>query len=779
MALNKYLARTHELIDQYKGEAPFTQFQNLDGNLATFDDLVWFHIDPNTGTKTRLSTGIHGIRGGGSAGSDSKHALREPYGDLVKVFAIEVFNSSLSAGEKYNRIGAARRLLTTMKGELHTQTAPTIIECNKGTNSISRVIVFLEFCEQHGLMPRVSEQVRRANRSLSDRDSTGHKAEATQREKMAKEEVIKAVGNVYGKTVTSLLNGNAEQGYFRDALTSFIVLLCLASPNRASAEVSLLANQKLQSYSEDGRPEVFFLDWHGSKGYQDNKNHILSALSLHVEKGLNYFSKACQPGRIIAAYYINPNQALGELLGDFPLDPERKARLDLSRKPHLFTLGYALGFYAIDESIEVFNSDAPVRRRSADPSKPIRHGLRYNCWQPKYIYELQTEDKISTSTVPTAARQSIVRLSGTTFGNTTNTSYLDHNGNGLVSIERVESFLIELHKKAFPSFPEGFSTGDLNSVRMDTALFCVLGHQFFASNAKGKKGGRLGSRGYYSIVSPKSLAQLAAYDLGNQGNYFTRHGFKSRYFLNFHQLRHYTNTVAERSGIPNEVVTAWSGRKSREQTHEYVHTSHADRSARVSDVQTKTNDTTQPIRWVSRNEIEQEFNLPASVTSTGICAQNLIVSPCEYLNDFVSSCFMCPNACHVAGDTDAIATLEKDCQFQQKRLEAVRADARLAVSKAMQDWFILHNRNTQVLAQLVQLMKEQPKGTVISFNDKGQQFNLVDTKTKAITHVVAKLTDSRSDLEKALDQQNKGEPERQPNDDLTQLMAKYSLVETA
>ena len=47
MALNKYLVRTHALIQKYKDEAPFKQFENLDGQLATFDNLVWFYIDPN------------------------------------------------------------------------------------------------------------------------------------------------------------------------------------------------------------------------------------------------------------------------------------------------------------------------------------------------------------------------------------------------------------------------------------------------------------------------------------------------------------------------------------------------------------------------------------------------------------------------------------------------------------------------------------------------------------------------------------------------------------
>lgn len=776
MALNKYLGRAHALIQKYKDEAPFKQFQNLDGQLASFDNLVWFYIDPITGKKTRVLTGQHGVRGHGSAGSDPKYALPEPYGDLVKVFAIEAFNAAVSATEIQARIGSARRLLTNMKGDLHKQTASTIIECF-GESRLERVVIFLEFCEHQGLMPRASDQIRRTIRYKRDR--TGHSVEATRREKMADEGVIRAVGNIYGKTITRLTQGNAEPGSFRDALATFIALLCCASPNRAAAEVLLLANQELQSYSEDDRAEVFYLDWPGSKGYQDNRNHILSALGGHVEKGLNYFSKACQPGRIVASYYIDPNQTLGQLLGDFHLDSERKARLHLNRKPHLFTLGYALGFYELDAEVHVFTQDAEQLRSTYERTKPARVSHRKDCWQPKYISELQIEDQISSNPSDKAIRPGIRRLLGVSFQNN-HTKKFDPNGNRLISIGQLEKVVLDMQNEAFPSFPVGFSTGDLNSVKMDVALFCVLGPQFVKSGSnKTRGGGVTGHHGYYHILVPRSLATAASWDLGQRGEIFLRHGFSSNHFLNFHQLRHYLNTIADKSSIPNEVLTSWSGRKSREQTNEYIHTSHAYRSSRVGDVQAKTNESTHPIRWVSSKEIVREFNLPASVTSTGICTQNLVVSPCEFLNDFISSCFMCPNACHVAGDSDAIETLEKDCQFQYRRLEAVKNDNRLNVSRAMQEWFVLHNGNTQVLTQLVQLMKDMPAGTVISFNEKAQQFNLLDAKSKKLTQVVAKLTDSRKDLQNALERQNKATDEPRSNEDLTKLMAKYNLVETA
>jgi hypothetical protein len=245
--------------------------------------------------------------------------------------------------------------------------------------------------------------------------------------------------------------------------------------------------------------------------------------------------------------------------------------------------------------------------------------------------------------------------------------------NGVVSIGILEQTFIRLLQKNFPTFPLGFSTGDAGSVRMDSALFCITGHQYFKATGY-TQGGPQGSASFYTIVSPSSLAILAAYDLKPWGSLFVRHGFPPSYSLNFHQLRHFTNTVADQSGIPNEIITAWSGRKSRNQTNEYIHTSHADRAEKVRAVQTPQEDFSGSIRLISKEQVSQQLNLPASITSTGICTQNLISNPCEFLNDFVSTCFLCPSACYTAGDTDALEILNRDLEVQSRRLEAVKRD---------------------------------------------------------------------------------------------------------
>jgi len=773
MALNKYLDRAEVLIKQYKKNATFEQFQTPTGEPATFDDLIWFYVNPNTARKTRILTGRHGTKGNGSAGSGTENALPKPYGDLVKVFIVEIFNLSISESEKTARIGNARKLLSSMHGHLYQQNTSSIIDYFH-VSRFDRVMPFMDFCETHGLVPEITQRLRALNKD--DRDRTGHEIDSKRKQKMADDGVIKAIGAVYAKTIKSLINERPVPGYFRDAFASFMALLCLASPNRAAAEVPLLPNQKLMSYSEGDRTKVFYLDWPGSKGFKDNHNHILRDLAPSVEKGLDYFSKACQPGRIVARYYINPDQKLRTLLGDFPIEPERKARLALNKKPHIFQLGYALGFYGIDAEVYVYSEDSSYKKRPSQLNTRVILSKRTSCMRLKKIADLQTEDLISSNAAKNSARPCLPKLLNCGFQGK-HAKKFDPNGNRLISVGQIESLLFEFHRQSFPSFPLGFSTGDQGQIKMDTALFCVLGHQYYVQTVIRKSGGAPGGSGFYTLLLPANLANNAAVDVGRRGSLFTRNGFSSGLFLNFHQLRHYTNTLADRSGIPNEIITAWSGRKGREQTLEYIHTSHAERTSRVEDVQTTTNETTQPIRWVSKDDIEKELNLPASVTSTGVCAQNLITSPCDYLNDFVSSCVLCPSSCHVAGDQNAIDFLDRDHQFQCRRLKTVEKDKRLTVSKAMQDWFITHKRNTDILSQLVQLMKEMPMGTVITFNKKTAQFNLVNIQTKQIEHVVAKLSNFEHGLSKALEQHNKSKRQPEFNKELTDLLATYYLEE--
>lgn len=119
--LNKFLDRFEGLLDQYRSQE-LSQFRGPTNERAQWDDLIWFHIDPNTNRKIRFLCGKHGLKGKGAAGNKPEFALRYPYSHLVKVWVIETSNAQVSAGERQDRVASVRKLISAMTGELYEQT---------------------------------------------------------------------------------------------------------------------------------------------------------------------------------------------------------------------------------------------------------------------------------------------------------------------------------------------------------------------------------------------------------------------------------------------------------------------------------------------------------------------------------------------------------------------------------------------------------------------------------------------------------------------------------
>jgi len=235
--------------------------------------------------------------------------------------------------------------------------------------------------------------------------------------------------------------------------------------------------------------------------------------------------------------------------------------------------------------------------------------------------------------------------------------------------------------------------------------------------------------------------------------------------------------MAHLSDIPIEIITAWSGRKDVNQTFEYIHTTEHEESERISSVLNFSNDKDSDIRIITSKDLTETTNLPASVTSTGVCIQELNVSPCEYLNDFVSQCFMCSSACHIAGDQKAIDLFEKDFVYQKARLDQVSNDSRVKVSKAMQDWVVIHHRNTEVLKSLILLMKEYPVGSIIRFSQRISEFKVTDLSTKKVETIRFALPDSNSGLKSLQSTETSHVDLGAENSDLNNLLSNFGLSE--
>lgn len=770
--LNKYLDRLESLLSSYRGHE-LLQFEGPTGERARFDDLIWYHIDPKTGRRTRFLCGRHGIRGGGSAGNKPEAALRYPYSHLVKVWIIETSNAPISAEERQSRVSCARKLLSAMNGELYEQTNETVTQVFTNTlRGIDRVNPFLAFCADNGLMRPMRLK------SVDGRDRTGHAQFDAAVEKLPTIESVLALGDIFARifepvSATGLVR-HGKQVNPKDAWVATYGLLGLASPNRLSSEVPVLPKQRLKTYAERGGKPVYFLDWKGSKGFKDNRNHVLAALADYVEKAINFFFVACEPARILCRFYENPSQPLKALLGDFKVARERQRHLRLDEAPNLFVLGYALGFYGVDDCV-------PVLLPGATPSafKPKGQSMA-KCFANKPIHALTKGDRLSTSTATHTRFASIPRLFGYGSLQKTSTQVFVSGSQPTSSVGEVQDRWIRFFTKSLlPEFPYSYSTGE-SKIRLADSHFCFLGHWFFKYGNRPGSGGKPLQQSPYAIVPLGSIGHGALQRLSGSAKYvrpfFADYGFPAEMRVAPHSLRHFGNTLADLSEIPKEIITAWSGRVDPEQTNTYVHSSHEDRVDRVRAVIGKPENDKREIRVVTQEALAQITNLPASISSTGICTQDLNTTPCGYLNDFVSQCFLCSEACHVAGDVKAIEFFEKDNAAQAARLKLVSNDPRLPTSPGMQEWFVVHSRNTHVLSCLIDLMKTLKAGLIIRYSPKTSEFHLTDTNTKETRKLQCAIQDFENTLGGLIAEQTAGTaPSANPQ--LRSLLSSFGLSE--
>lgn len=736
--LNKYLDRLEGLLDQYRSQE-LSQFQGPTSETAQWDDLIWFHVDPNTGRKTRFLCGRHGAKGKGSAGDSPDMTLPYPYSQLVKVWIIETSNASISASEKNARVSIARKLLSKMDGELFEQTVEKI-HALLSIHQADRVNSFLQFCSTRGLIPPVRLK------NTDNRDRTGHGRFDAAVEKLPDIEAILALGSIYNTLFQpDRPTGSVACDTQFDAFVTIFGLLGLASPNRLSAEVPVLPKQRLKAYSERGGEPVHYLDWFGSKGFKDNRNHVLAALAGEVERSINYFFETCEPARILCRFYENQQQTLKVLLAGFKIEKQRKKYLELDKVPNLFVLGYALGIYGVDDTVAVVI-------RGVNPPATRASGSRFiACFEHKPIYSLKSDDRLATPIFDTAHTSSIHRLFGyQSLQEGKQREALSLVGKSIISVSELQDAWINYYTNTIlPEFPYSYSTGE-SKIRLADALFCFLGHWFYCKSGAGS-GGKALQQSPYAVVPLRSVATKAAGRLtgGNgSGGYpsiFSEYGFPTLK-IKPHSLRHFGNTLADLSEIPKEIITAWSGRLDKDQTNTYLHISHEERADRLRAVIGKPEHDKREVRIVTQEALMQGINLPATITSTGICTQELNVTPCDYLNDFVSQCFMCSASCHVAGDTKAIQFFEKDYEAQVSRLALVSKDRRLPNSEAMQKWFIIHSRNTHVLACLIDFLKKLNAGLIVRFSAPTSEFHITDPITKEIKRIQCTIPDFKGKL---------------------------------
>ena len=89
---------------------------------------------------------------------------------------------------------------------------------------------------------------------------------------------------------------------------------------------------------------------------------------------------------------------------------------------------------------------------------------------------------------------------------------------------------------------------------------------------------------------------------------------------------------------------------------------------------------------------------------------------------------------------------------QLARLDEAKCSVRLRINTRLQNWFLVHHRNTFLLKQLIDLMKSEniKKGSPIRYIKDSGAFRITDLEKRCFEEVKEKLPDSHTELEKLI-----------------------------
>jgi len=172
--------------------------------------------------------------------------------------------------------------------------------------------------------------------------------------------------------------------------------------------------------------------------------------------------------------------------------------------------------------------------------------------------------------------------------------------------------------------------------------------------------------------------------------------------LNTHKPRHYLNTLANKSSVPQADIAKWSGRKSLQQNETYDHETAEELVKRIVAAKGTTNKL--PIPKISK---QKKFDL-AQIKETahtnlfGWCIQSLRQNPCE----MCGSCIDCTQLVCVKGAEPKLENirleLDRTIALKEKAQEKIDSGLRVNVR-----WMNSFNQKIERLEQLISILESE------------------------------------------------------------------------
>jgi len=754
LMLTRYQKAAQAIINEKK-KTSLHLIVNRNGEPASWDDHHWT-VGALDGTSFPIP--LHNIVV--ASGHRGKVVpLKAQYPDIVRhLLMCYLLEWRVKNGVKENLklvLAAARHLAAHINlFSFSQQTLTDLIRTHEKIGWVQNCSLFIKWLQGYGIVPKTIK-FPSVSKFLSE---SGGDVKARREKNMPDERALWAMGAIRNKILPSDVPKGVYQRNLRDELVISSAALGIASPQRSAKEQFVLPKTTLQSkmVKFDGKEQkVHWIDWLGSKGYEANRKHFFSAAAKPTAEVLNYWNEVGEPARILCRFFEKPSSKLCDLLGDYK--PVNLEKFDLnSPVDNMFVLGYLLGFYeGQDQTVTLTPGSAMARNR---PTKKIQ--------------VLSQEDKVNIS----GGGSDATILFGNMFPLKKDFPIQYDIFKGVNTIAQLQEKWIAYIKLIVPTFPWRI-VGE-NKVKLNHALFIGTGAQIANSGSSYTMGGS-----YYAIESV-ALDSLVKNGLrnGKSETIYQRHGFASDIDLTPYQLRHWSNTMMQKSkDISDVVISMISGRKNIEQNAEYDNQTVDDKMQSVHSLFLKEQtieEMKKEVRVVGHNEYQEATGKASTITSTGICTQKLAVNPCSYLNDFEIHCSLCTSSCHFAHDEKAIQLLKDDLRVQEARLQSINDDEYLHTNKMTQAWFLRHHKNTFLLEQLITLMQREDLkiGTAIKFVNIDSSFRLTDLDKRVVEKVKVVLPDSKKALLQLIEtKQPEAKPPAKDEQNLANLFADFGI----
>ena len=758
--ITKYQQAAQDYIKQQKALS-LTVYRNKADEAAQWHDYVWIATDP----KSKKLSNFYFLNPNEvnlphiANDYQGPHLLSGFAADLAKCYTIDLVVKQGLTKDTLRKQLFARKILSMLNDEIWTLTQDKLDAQMDNVHSVSGLSMyraFIEYCHEMGFLAKTV----RFNYK-STKDTSVEAAIKKQHEKMPDEQLILATASIFHDIVPHEKKKINVFDNVRDRFVSCMTTLALASPNRLVAEQIMLNQQALKSKQVmvekqengtvvkdiEGKPvmeehTIHWLDWQGSKGYKDNRNHQLSSMAPFVERALDYLNVVCEPARVLCRYYSNPDATLKDILWTFK--PKNLHGLSLDKPVNLFQLGGLLGFYEETNLSKLtlkgfpFTADLQQAFNWTVPNAMTLLGTRTNR-ERKYLPFQQEQKKIT--------------------------------------LAEVETLWLAHIKTSLPAFPYRHEGDSGSKVKLEHALCVFTGAQLTKGLNKTGNGQYDHSVASHFAIDSIDLGRMIKATL-DVGGIFQRNGFADTFTIDPHQFRHYLNTILQGSEISEIIIAMFSGRTNVESNADYDGTPDSELVGQIARItRIHTQDLTQSVKVHTQEEYEKATGKVTHLMSTGMCVQQLHQTPCTFLNDFLTHCVGCRSSCHLNRDVEAIELLEQDLAIQKYRLDEVKNNPSIKTNPLRQAWFRTHHSNVFVLEELIKLMKSHDikEGSLIRYAGDESAFHLIDIeKRERIAHKIS-LPDSQKALD-ALLLDLKGEDKPKAAQGLNDLLAKLGVA---